>query len=55
MNKIFRFGRDEEPSILYMNAMWFIAITAMQNGYGDIVPKTFFGRIIAIIVGVIVR
>uniref|UniRef100_A0A914CE70 Calmodulin-binding domain-containing protein n=1 Tax=Acrobeloides nanus TaxID=290746 RepID=A0A914CE70_9BILA len=48
-----RFGRDEDPFILYMNAFWFIAITAMQNGYGDIVPKTIFGRVIAIIVGVI--
>lgn len=31
-----------------------LAITFMLNGYGDIVPFTHCGRIIAIIVGVVV-
>uniref|UniRef100_A0A915AST1 Calmodulin-binding domain-containing protein n=1 Tax=Parascaris univalens TaxID=6257 RepID=A0A915AST1_PARUN len=48
-----RYGRDESPSIMYSNAMWFIAITFMLNGYGDIVPQTHCGRIIAILVGVV--
>ncbi|XGW34951.1 hypothetical protein V3C99_018753 [Haemonchus contortus] len=50
-----RFGQADQdvPSILYSNALWFIAITFMLNGYGDIVPQTHAGRIIAIFVGVI--
>uniref|UniRef100_A0A914H001 Calmodulin-binding domain-containing protein n=1 Tax=Globodera rostochiensis TaxID=31243 RepID=A0A914H001_GLORO len=48
-----RFGRDEdEPFILYTNALWFIAITFNGNGYGDIVPKSLAGRLIAILVGI---
>ncbi|KAK6759988.1 hypothetical protein RB195_021501 [Necator americanus] len=50
-----RFGQADQdvPSILYSNALWFIAITFMLNGYGDIVPQTHAGRIIAIFVGVV--
>ncbi|KAI1724507.1 calcium-activated SK potassium channel domain-containing protein [Ditylenchus destructor] len=45
-----RFGRiNEEPSILYTNALWFIAITFNGNGYGDIVPKTLAGKCIAVL------
>uniref|UniRef100_A0A183BHZ0 CaMBD domain-containing protein n=1 Tax=Globodera pallida TaxID=36090 RepID=A0A183BHZ0_GLOPA len=48
-----RFGRDEDdPFILYTNALWFIAITFNGNGYGDIVPKSLAGRLIAILVGI---
>ncbi|VDD96863.1 unnamed protein product [Enterobius vermicularis] len=43
------FVQEEETVLLYSNAMWFIAITFMLNGYGDIVPYTHVGRIIAII------
>ncbi|CAJ0583754.1 unnamed protein product, partial [Mesorhabditis spiculigera] len=43
----------DAPSIMYSNALWFIAITFMLNGYGDIVPQTHAGRIIAIFVGVV--
>lgn len=44
----------DDPSIMYSNALWFIAITFMLNGYGDVVPSTNAGRIIAIFVGVVV-
>ncbi|KAL3098016.1 hypothetical protein niasHT_027561 [Heterodera trifolii] len=48
-----RFGRDvDDPFILYTNALWFIAITFNGNGYGDIVPKSLAGRLIAILVGI---
>lgn len=47
-----RFGREEDPSILYTNALWFIAITFNGNGYGDIVPKTIAGKAIAVTVGI---
>ncbi|CAJ0583138.1 unnamed protein product, partial [Mesorhabditis spiculigera] len=43
----------DAPSIMYSNALWFIAITFMLNGYGDIAPQTHAGRIIAIFVGVV--
>lgn len=32
----------------------FAAITFMLNGYGDIVPQTHCGRVVAITVGVVV-
>ncbi|PAV78734.1 hypothetical protein WR25_07424 [Diploscapter pachys] len=49
-----RFGLEDQdaPSIMYSNALWFIAITFMLNGYGDVVPQTNAGRILAIFVGV---
>lgn len=48
-----RYGREERTSIMYSNALWFIAITFMLNGYGDIVPHSQCGRTIAITVGVV--
>ncbi|CAP33130.2 Protein CBR-KCNL-3 [Caenorhabditis briggsae] len=50
-----RYGFSEKnpQSILYSNSLWFIAITFMLNGYGDIVPQTNAGRFIAIFVGVV--
>lgn len=48
------FSGKNPQSILYSNSLWFIAITFMLNGYGDIVPQTNAGRIIAIFVGVVV-
>ncbi|EGT29908.1 hypothetical protein CAEBREN_32036 [Caenorhabditis brenneri] len=47
------FSGKNPQTILYSNSLWFIAITFMLNGYGDIVPQTNAGRCIAIFVGVI--
>ncbi|KAF1747949.1 hypothetical protein GCK72_024415 [Caenorhabditis remanei] len=47
------FSGKNPQSILYSNSLWFIAITFMLNGYGDIVPQTNAGRFIAIFVGVV--
>ncbi|CAD6185555.1 unnamed protein product [Caenorhabditis auriculariae] len=47
------FPNKDANVIMYSNALWFIAITFMLNGYGDIVPQTHLGRIIAIFVGVV--
>ncbi|KAH3782153.1 hypothetical protein DPMN_160064 [Dreissena polymorpha] len=35
-----------------LNSMWMIAITFLSIGYGDVVPNTYCGRIIAISTGV---
>uniref|UniRef100_A0A914V0U0 Calmodulin-binding domain-containing protein n=1 Tax=Plectus sambesii TaxID=2011161 RepID=A0A914V0U0_9BILA len=48
-----RFGLEQSASTMYSNSIWFIAITFMLNGYGDIVPKTHCGRSVAILVGVV--
>ncbi|CAB3400594.1 unnamed protein product [Caenorhabditis bovis] len=47
------FPEKNQQAILYSNSLWFIAITFMLNGYGDIVPQTNAGRIIAIFVGIV--
>ncbi|XP_052768591.1 small conductance calcium-activated potassium channel protein-like isoform X2 [Mya arenaria] len=41
---------DQHANIL--NSMWMIAITFLSIGYGDIVPNTYCGRIVAISTGV---
>lgn len=35
------------------NAMYFVLITALTVGYGDIVPTTMWGRIASLVAGVI--
>ena len=37
-----------------LNAMWLIAITFLSVGYGEIVPNTYCGRAVAVIVGLLV-
>ncbi|VEL14946.1 unnamed protein product [Protopolystoma xenopodis] len=36
-----------------LNSMWLIAVTFLSIGYGDIVPHTYCGRVIAICAGVL--
>uniref|UniRef100_A0A915HNI5 Calmodulin-binding domain-containing protein n=1 Tax=Romanomermis culicivorax TaxID=13658 RepID=A0A915HNI5_ROMCU len=37
----------------YLNALWFIMITFKSVGYGDIVPDTYCGRVMAITTGIV--
>ncbi|CAJ0582093.1 unnamed protein product, partial [Mesorhabditis spiculigera] len=37
----------------YMNSMWFIMVTFMSIGYGDIVPNTYCGRTLSIATGIV--
>jgi hypothetical protein len=34
--------------------MWFIMVTFMSIGYGDIVPRTYCGRTLSIMTGIVV-
>lgn len=45
---------DEDHANL-LNSMWFIAITFLSVGFGDIVPNTYCGRGIAVTTGIMVR
>lgn len=48
-----RFHDDDHANLL--NSMWFIAITFLSVGFGDIVPNTYCGRGIAVTTGIMVR
>jgi len=37
----------------YLNSLWLIAITFLSVGYGDIVPNTYCGRIMAVVTGIL--
>ncbi|GMR60062.1 hypothetical protein PMAYCL1PPCAC_30257, partial [Pristionchus mayeri] len=37
----------------YLNSMWFIMVTFMSIGYGDIVPNTYCGRTLSIATGIV--
>ncbi|ULT92842.1 hypothetical protein L5515_009939 [Caenorhabditis briggsae] len=37
----------------YLNSMWFIMVTFMSIGYGDIVPNTYCGRCLSITTGIV--
>uniref|UniRef100_A0A914DB36 Calmodulin-binding domain-containing protein n=1 Tax=Acrobeloides nanus TaxID=290746 RepID=A0A914DB36_9BILA len=37
----------------YLNSLWFIMVTFMSIGYGDIVPGTYCGRMLAITTGIV--
>jgi len=37
------------------NSMWMIVVTFLSIGYGDIVPNTHCGRVIAVCTGVMVN
>lgn len=36
----------------FLNSLWLIAITFLSVGYGDIVPSTYCGRLIAVMTGI---
>lgn len=48
-----RFHDEDHANLL--NSMWFIAITFLSVGFGDIVPNTYCGRGIAVTTGIMVR
>jgi hypothetical protein len=50
---IFAFIISELENIPLADAFYFTFITALTVGYGDIVPKTDFGRIISILIAVV--
>uniref|UniRef100_A0A183BTN0 CaMBD domain-containing protein n=1 Tax=Globodera pallida TaxID=36090 RepID=A0A183BTN0_GLOPA len=37
----------------YLNSLWLIAVTFLSIGYGDIVPNTQCGRIMAVVTGIL--
>ncbi|KJH49652.1 calmodulin binding domain protein [Dictyocaulus viviparus] len=37
----------------YLNSMWFIMVTFMSIGYGDIIPNTYCGRTLSIATGIV--
>ncbi|KAI6190510.1 CaMBD domain-containing protein [Aphelenchoides bicaudatus] len=41
------------PQHYYMNSLWFIMVTFMSIGYGDLVPTTHCGRMLAITTGIV--
>ncbi|KAK3606283.1 hypothetical protein CHS0354_037960 [Potamilus streckersoni] len=45
-------SHHDENHANILNSMWMIAITFLSIGYGDIVPNTYCGRMIAISTGV---
>uniref|UniRef100_A0A5S6QY28 CaMBD domain-containing protein n=1 Tax=Trichuris muris TaxID=70415 RepID=A0A5S6QY28_TRIMR len=42
-----------EDQIKYLNSLWFIIITFMSIGYGDVTPHTYCGRTVAISTGIV--
>uniref|UniRef100_A0A914VBW7 Calmodulin-binding domain-containing protein n=2 Tax=Plectus sambesii TaxID=2011161 RepID=A0A914VBW7_9BILA len=37
----------------YLNSLWFVMVTFMSIGYGDIVPNTYCGRTLSIATGIV--
>ncbi|KFD58961.1 hypothetical protein M513_00124 [Trichuris suis] len=42
-----------DDRIKYLNSLWFIIITFMSIGYGDVTPHTYCGRTVAISTGIV--
>ncbi|CAI2352538.1 unnamed protein product [Caenorhabditis sp. 36 PRJEB53466] len=48
-----RYDGQLEVEHYYLNSMWFIMVTFMSIGYGDIVPNTYCGRCLSITTGIV--
>ncbi|KAI6216348.1 CaMBD domain-containing protein [Aphelenchoides fujianensis] len=48
-----RYNQNLPPQHYYMNSLWFIMVTFMSIGYGDLVPATHCGRALAITTGIV--
>ncbi|PAV57497.1 hypothetical protein WR25_23624 [Diploscapter pachys] len=48
-----RYDGQLEVEHYYLNSMWFIMVTFMSIGYGDIVPNTYCGRTLSIATGIV--
>uniref|UniRef100_A0AC35UIK4 CaMBD domain-containing protein n=1 Tax=Rhabditophanes sp. KR3021 TaxID=114890 RepID=A0AC35UIK4_9BILA len=47
-----RYGKEDQPAhILFLNSLYFIAITFSSIGFGDIVSASFFGKFVSVFVG----
>ena len=46
--------KDSDWSSVYINSLYFSAITTLTIGYGDITPKTDFEKIYVVIVALLV-
>ncbi|PAV67719.1 hypothetical protein WR25_04231 [Diploscapter pachys] len=44
---------DSRKDFDYVNSIWLVAITFLSVGYGDIVPRTYCGRMMAVITGIL--
>lgn len=43
----------EEPTLSFIDSLWYVLVTITTVGYGDIIPTTIVGRIIGIILIII--
>ncbi|CAI4222527.1 unnamed protein product [Auanema sp. JU1783] len=48
-----RYDGNLDVQHYYLNSMWFIMVTFMSIGYGDIVPNTYCGRTLSITTGIV--
>ncbi|EGT49223.1 hypothetical protein CAEBREN_12626 [Caenorhabditis brenneri] len=48
-----RYDGELQVEHYYLNSMWFIMVTFMSIGYGDIVPNTYCGRCLSITTGIV--
>jgi len=55
LSKACRYDQRDASAHTYLNSMWFVMVTFMSIGYGDIVPKTYCGRTLSITTGIVVR
>jgi len=50
-NRCTHFSSDDEEYNNLLNTMWLIMITFLTVGYGDMFPRTYCGRSIAVATG----